>query len=103
MARTRLELQQELEDLLGNENVYFQPPENYKLVYPCLVYNLQRISVAHADDEAYKRNPQYQITAMYRDPDSDLPDRLLSLRGARLDRVFTSDNLYHCVVELTII
>ena len=103
MARTRLELQAELEALLGSGNVYYQPPENYKLKYPCLVYELQRIASAHADDLAYKRNPQYQITAIYRDPDSDLPDRLLDLRGARLDRIFTSDNLHHAVVILTIL
>ena len=103
MVRTRLELQAELETLLGNSNVYYQPPENYKLKYPCIVYELQRIALTHADDLSYKRNPQYQITAIYRDADSDLPDRLLNLSGTRLDRVFTSDNLYHAVVILTIL
>ena len=103
MAWTRLELHDELEELLGSDNVYYQPPENYKLKYPCIVYELQRIAAAHADDLSYKRNPQYQVTAIYRDPDSDLPDRLLDLRGARLDRTFTSDNLHHVVVILTIL
>ena len=32
--RSRLALQSLLEELLGSKNVYYQPPENLKMVYP---------------------------------------------------------------------
>jgi len=34
----RLELQEVLESLLGSRNVYFQPPLNLKMNYPCIIY-----------------------------------------------------------------
>ena len=34
MAKTRLDLQSALEEFIGNSNVYYQPPEGFKLKYP---------------------------------------------------------------------
>ena len=34
----RLELQSELEKILGSRNVYYQPLPSLKLQYPCIVY-----------------------------------------------------------------
>lgn len=34
----RYELQAVLEGILGSGNVYFQPPENLKMRYDCIVY-----------------------------------------------------------------
>ena len=39
MAKTRLDLQSYLKTLTAN--VYFQPPENVKLNYPCIIYDNQ--------------------------------------------------------------
>ena len=100
MARSRLELHAELEGVLTP--VYYQPPENYKLVYPCILYELQRISSAHADNFPYKQNPQYQVTLIDRDPDSEFVAPLAAMRGIRFDRKFTSENLHHFVYVLTL-
>ena len=37
--KTRVDLQQKLEDFLGSRNVYFQPPENIRLKFPCIIYS----------------------------------------------------------------
>ena len=36
----RLELQEKLEQLVGNSNVYFQPPASVMLSYPCVIYSV---------------------------------------------------------------
>lgn len=101
MVLTRNELHALLTEFLGSDQVYFQPPENFHLRYPCIVYEFSNVSVRHADDSAYMRNPQYQITIMYRDPDSELPTRMLDLPGVRMDRVFRADNVYNAVFTIS--
>ena len=46
----RNELHEKFCDLLGSRNVYFQPPESVRLVYPCIIYRLGNFNVKHADD-----------------------------------------------------
>ena len=48
--RSRLELQTLLEDLLESTNVYYQPPENLKMEYPCIRYYKDDIRGDYADD-----------------------------------------------------
>lgn len=103
MAQNRLELQSLFEEILGSDQVYYQPPENYRLTYPCVVYEFSRTSSTHADNLAYKQNDEYQITVMYRDPDSDLPSKFMNIQGIRMDRTFRADNVYNTVFNLTIL
>lgn len=94
MAKNRLELQTLLEELLGSRNVYFQPPENIKLNYPCIIYDFAKFQTTKADNRDYLRNRRYELTLIHRDPDNDLVDALQDLLYCNLDRTFKSDNLY---------
>ena len=40
---SRPNLQAKLEEILGNKNVYFQPPESLKLNFPAIVYKRSNI------------------------------------------------------------
>lgn len=100
MARSRLELQSVLEEILGSRNVYFQPPESLKLKYPCVLYELSDILVDHADDEVYRKFKQYMITVIDKDPDSELPDKINDLKYCEMDRFYVSNNLNHWVFTL---
>lgn len=98
---SRLELHEELCNLLGSRNVYFQPPESVKLVYPCIVYTKSFVSVRSANNRVYKTDVQYQITVIDYDPDSDIHSRILNyFPMCRFDRAYTSDNLNHNVLTL---
>ncbi len=98
---SRLNLQDKLEEILGNENVYFQPPESIKLKYPCIVYSRSLIHTRNADDRVYLKNNRYSVTLITKDPDSDLPDKLLDgFSGIRFDRHFFTNNLIHDVYTL---
>lgn len=89
----RLELHDKL--LTITEHVYFQPPETFKMTYPCIVYTLNHDNALYADNGVYHRGKAYTVTIMDRDPDSELPDRLGDLFGVELERHYTVDNLHH--------
>lgn len=98
---SRLELQTELEELLGSEEVYFQPPESIKLSYPCIIYEKDNWGIRHADDFPYKAIPNYQITIIDRDPDANWDKQMLEkFRYISISRFFNNDNLYHWVFRL---
>ena len=97
----RLQLQQELEEILGTDNVYFQPPENVKLKYPCIVYKKAAPRTQHADDHVYTYTQRYDVTVIYDDPDMDISKRLvLHFPMCSLDRSYDADNLYHDAITL---
>lgn len=97
---TRLELHQKLVELLGSNHVYFQPPSTVKLVYPCIVYELQTISKWSADDLPYKLSNRYSVMLIDKNPDTTIPTDIASLPMCRAERFFTADNLYHYQFEL---
>lgn len=100
MARPRSELQLLLRTMLGDKYVYFQPPSNVKMVYPCIVYSRSKIDGKHADNNVYKIGVQYTVTVIYTDPDSDLPFKIATIPTAKHADHFTADNLYHDVFTI---
>lgn len=95
MARPRLDLQELLEDTLGSTNVYFQPPNNLTLRYPCIIYLVEGEDVQHANDQIYRDHLRYQVTLITREPDDPIFHRIRRLPFCSLTRTFTSDDLNH--------
>lgn len=100
MARPRLELQNLLVEILGDKYVYFQPPSSITMRYPCIVYERSKIEIDHADNLVYKTGNQYTVTVIYRDPDSDLPNKVAHIPTANHSGHFVYDNLYHDVFTI---
>lgn len=96
----RLDLQVELEALLGSENVYFQPPETVKLIYPCIVYSRDSFKTMFADDKPYNIEAKYSITVIDPNPDTEIPVKVLNLPMCTFSRYFTINNLNHYVFKL---
>lgn len=94
----RLELQSLLEGL--TERVYFQPPTNISLVYPCIIYEIEADRTKRANNGLYLRTKRYQIMVIDRNPDSELPDKVIELPLCKFDRFYTADNLNHSVFTL---
>lgn len=92
---SRLKLQTELEELLGSENVYFQPPSSVKMKYPAIKYSLSNIEIKHADDTSYNNKRVYELILIDSNPDSEFVDKLLQLPYCSFDRFYPSDNLNH--------
>ncbi len=100
METRRLKLQTKLEEILGSDQVYFQPPTNIKMSYPAIVYKLDNNRMFYANDMVYNYLERYQITLMHLDPDNDTKDKLSHLPYCSMSRCFTSDNIYHYVYNI---
>lgn len=96
----RLSIQTLLEELLGSRNVYFQPPANVQMVFPCIVYHRDYAYTEHADDIPYIHCKRYLVTAISADPDSGLYDKLAALPKSMFNRFYTADNLNHDVFRV---
>lgn len=100
MPGQRRELQTILEAILGSANVYFQPPPNIRLAYPCIVYKRDYSFENHADNTKYHHQKRYQVVVIDRNPDSEFPDKVGVLPMCRYDRFYAADGLNHDVFNL---
>lgn len=97
MARTILDFHNILVGILGTNYVYHQAPENFKLHYPCILYDPPKIENIHANDKSYIQKRFYKTTVIDEDPDSAIVDRISKMDCCRYERSFVSDGLYHTV------
>lgn len=100
--KTWSELQEVLQEIMGpNHKVYFQPPENLKLTYPCIVYERSNALMTYADNSPYRITKRYTVTLITKSADNDnYLDKLLELPMCTFDREFKSDNLVHDVFNI---
>jgi hypothetical protein len=96
----RLQLQTMLENLLGSRHVYFQPPENVKMAYPCIKYAKGFCDTRFANDNPYSHLQHYELTVIDKNPDSLIPGKVAALPTCKFDRRFTADNLNHVVYNI---
>jgi hypothetical protein len=96
----RTSLQTVLEIILGSDHVYFQPPANVQMQYPCITYSRDRASTEFADNDPYRYSKRYQVTVIDRNPDSGIPDAVAKLPMCTHRRFFVAENLNHDVFDL---
>jgi hypothetical protein len=94
----RLQLHQLLETFA--DHVYFQPPVNVQLQYPCIIYKRDFADTKFADDKPYNHTLRYMITIIDPNPDSEIPNKVASMRMSLFNRFFTADNLNHDVYSV---
>jgi hypothetical protein len=97
---SRLNLQTKLVALIGNNNVYFQPPPDFMLSYPCIVYSRVNIRSRFGDNVPYSITKEYNLTVIDTNPDSEIPDKVSKLERCAFDRHFTTSNLNHDVFNI---
>lgn len=101
---------QELRDLLGTDEVYFQPSadagndgkENYLftgITYPAFIVTRNDAFQPKANDRSYLFRPGYRVT--YINPDEPDPEMLEAVMQrfphCRYQQHFVTDNLHHDV------
>lgn len=91
----RIDLHNQLIDILGNKNVYFNPPETLKMNYPCIRYSLNGIRKDSADNVTYLKRKSYTIILIHKDPDNKIVDDILDMELCSFERSYVSNNLYH--------
>lgn len=98
MARPRMQLHELL--LTFVPNVYFQPPANVQMKYPCIVYNVDSLDSKFADNGPYLHTKRYLVTGIDPDPDSAIFDLISALPLCSFSQRFVVDNLYHSAFSL---
>lgn len=94
--KTKEELGDLLESVLGNSNVYFQAPPNTKMKYPCMVYRFSRPSVEHADNKPYIVIGRWEVHHMYKDPENEkVKDMLFAAPYVTHDNRIVHDGVYN--------
>lgn len=97
MAR-RLQLHEKLLEITAH--VYFQPPANLALTYPCIVYKRDNADTEFADDIPYTVTLKYMVTVIDEDPDSLISGKVAQLRSCIHNRSFAAGQLNHDVYTL---
>lgn len=98
IMESRLELQDLLKSIIGNQNVYYDPPSS--MDYPAIQYNKQDIESKYANNKAYARFNCYSVTVISEMPDEEAIIKLLDLPMCSYDTHYTSDGLHHDVLKL---
>lgn len=86
-----------LRQAVQHDQVYFQPPENLKIVYPAVVFHLSKIEIDRASDVPYKGAREYSVTLITKDPEPDVIDEILKIPYSSLDTTYISDGMNHFV------
>jgi hypothetical protein len=96
---SRLDLHNELLQFLPN--VYFQPPQNIQMVYPCIVYNKTGRNRHFGDNIIYYSQQGYSITVIDKNPDSDVADKIENhFDHCVINQYFTTESLSHTILSL---
>lgn len=96
----RKELQSLLEELLGSRNVYFQPPENFKMKYDCIVYKRDPADNRHANNRVFGQRQGWTLTHISTSPIAEAVQKLSLLPTCRPEQSYVADNLYHNVFHI---
>ena len=96
LETSRIELHEKLIEVLGSNNVYFQPPETEKMKYPAILYDLYRVQQRFAGDISYKKSPAWSVTIIDRNEDVDWVYKMLdAFSYCSMERTYKADNLAH--------
>lgn len=95
------QIQSFLKELVGaGVKVYFQPPANVQMVYPCIVYQRDYAVTQFADNKPYSHKKRYQVTIIDEDPNSEIPGKIADLPLSSFNRFFPVDNLNHDIYNV---
>lgn len=98
---SRLKLHEELCEILGSRNVYFNPPEDHKMKYPAIRYSLSGVDHARANNVIYRNTNQYSVIVIDEDPDSTIFMRILEhFQMCSAGSPYTAENLSHFPLTL---
>ena len=100
MNKSRITLQEKLEEILGSHNVYYQPPADIKIKYPAIIYARKTIENIHSNNDVYGRNFAYELNFVCKSPDNETILHILDLPYCQFDRHYTADNLNHDVFTI---
>ena len=92
---SRKELHTRLVEILGSQNVYFNPPESLKMKYPCIAYNLDQKELVKADNINYLKRNYYNVTLIHPDPVNTIQDAIMEIPYTKFITFYSAEDLNH--------
>lgn len=100
----RTYLQEQLQNIMGSNKVYYDPPESTTMTYPCIRYSLNKQITKYANDKKYYKRTVYTITLI--DKSSISGEKTCALLDeldyCSFDRAYTSDGIHHYIYNIYI-
>lgn len=84
----------------GVGSVYFQPPSNVQMKYPCIRYTLANDQARYADNELYNVRNRYTVIVIDKSPESKIAEAVRKLPYCTFDRTYVAENLNHYVFTI---
>ena len=100
LEQSSQKLQAILEELLGSDHVYYNPPASVHMEYDAIVFFRSIMRNTFANNFVYGQKYGYQVTTITRDPDSPIINKVSKLPMCSFDRHYVADNLHHNVFTL---
>ena len=97
---SRIDLHNIFVEILGSNNVYFQPPASVIMQYPAIKYSRKDMHGEFANDGLYFHSPQYEVILIDKNPDSEFIEKILMLPYCHFNRHYEVDNLNHDVFTI---
>jgi len=99
--KTWSQLREVLAEIMDPYDVYYQPPENLKMSYPCIVFENSNALTQFADNKPYVATKRYSVTLMCKTANNDqYKDKLLMLPMCTFDREFKTNGIVHSVFNI---
>ena len=96
-------LQSTLEKIPGIKKVYFDPPKDLKMEYPCIKFSLDNRSSVYANNKRYINGESYVITFITNNVRTAISvcEKLEEIPYMDFDRPYIADGLHHYVYTKT--
>lgn len=88
------------EDPEAKVRVYYQPPANVVMEYPCILLERNDDDTRFANNFPYAITHGYDVTIIDGDPDNSWKEKVEALPMCTFNRHFESNNLNHDVYKL---
>lgn len=85
---------------LCSNHVFFQPPPDMFLEYPCIIYSIDRVNTYHANNHPYIHMNRYLVTVISDDPDFPVCDAIAKYPTCEFNRYYSKDGLHHKVYTI---
>lgn len=89
-----------LKNITGLTNIYFQPPQNILIKYPCIIYSIVGYESLFAGNKKYKTDIKYSVKFITRERKADIINKILNITKCSYDREYIFDGLYHCIFTI---
>ena len=96
--RRRLQLHEKFLEI--TPNVFYQPPANVQMAYPCIIYKRDAADTQFAGNKPYAYTQRYMVTAISRDPDDELHEKIALQPMCLFNRNYAANGLHHDVFNL---